>query len=214
MLRLAAAAFVLTAAVAISTLLMAPSTAQACMCVSEEAYVVGADGTESLVHYPAGADGADVAFVGRPVSEEEIGPWEVVVLLEVDWVYKGNVGSRIEILTETATTCALYLAPNVPTGLLAYRDDNGVLGAGACSPARIAALKHVFGAGYPPDPSVDVPAGSVAGDSEDSGPSLALVLLVAVVLPVAISLGAVWVIVSHRRRGRTAPAAESPEEGS
>lgn len=214
MLRVVAAAFVLTAVVAIPTLLVAPSTAHACICASEKTYVVGTDGTESLLHHPTGADGADVAFVGRAVSEEEIRPWEVAVMLEVDWVYKGNVGPRIKILTETATACALYLVPNVPTGLLAYRDDNGVLGAGACSLARIEALEHVFGAGYPPNPLVEAPAGSVAGDSEDRGLSLALVLVVAVVLPVAITLGAIWVVMSRNRRGRAAPAAESPEDGA
>ena len=56
----------------------------------------------------------DVAFVGRRVSAEEIRPWRVAMILEVERVYKGQVGPRIEVHTNTETNCALYLTGKSP----------------------------------------------------------------------------------------------------
>ena len=83
----------------------------------------------------------------------EFTPWSWPVVLEVDRVYKGDVGPRIEILAEAGTSCRLIISPGT-TGLLAYRNDNGMLSANMCSVSPADALRHRFGAGYPPDPSI------------------------------------------------------------
>ena len=151
MLLLVTGALTLTAAVAIPTLPATTSPPVTCECFNVE---------------------ADVAFVGRPVPHGlaggalmvdpagasdgravEFTPSRWPVVLEVDRVYKGDVGPRIEILAETGTSCRLIFGPGT-TGLLAYRNDNGLLSANMCSVSSADALKHRFGAGHPPDPSI------------------------------------------------------------
>lgn len=202
---LIAGALALAAAVTVAVSLVAPDTARACTC-ENQAVVVTPDGTEKVVPYPAGADQAEVAFVGRPISEEEIGRWEVAVVLEVDWVYKGDVGPRIEILTDTATSCSLFLAPQRPTGLLAHRSDDGRLGASVCSVVSIDALENAFGAGYPTDSSI-----RLSHSDRGSGLSPTLVLVISLVLAVAITLPTLWLL-GRRRRARHSLAAQSSEE--
>jgi len=104
--------FIVAALVAVGTLLVAPRTAFACTC------------------YPAWTEYADevaVAFTGRQIKAqlaprlEETHPFSdlVVLVFEVERVYKGNVGSRFAVVSDQGTSCGVNL------------DEYG--GAGRCS---------------------------------------------------------------------------------
>ena len=148
------------------------------------------------------------------------------MILEVERVYKGQVGPRIEVHTNTETNCALYLTAQEPTGLLAYMSDYGRLGSSTCSTVTVDDLEHIFGVGYPPDPSiglhgadrhstlVNIGADGATGDAEDPSRSLVSALVISLVLIVAITVPTRWLLVSRRRAHRSPPESQSPEDGS
>ena len=133
---------------------VAPRTAHACVCPPPT----------------GGPDDVDVAFVGRPVAEDYDDPVpRVITEFEVDWVYKGNVGSRVAIHS-VYTNCGIYFGEYEDWSdenrywtramrITAIESDEGVLSHGLCRPwGSIGPFEEVFGSGYPPDGSIDLQA--------------------------------------------------------
>ena len=143
--------FALTATVVGAVLVaLNPHTARACTCLPSTGDV----------------DDVAVAFVGRPVAEDyaDVGP-RVVTEFEVDWVYKGNVGPRVEVHSST-TTCGIVFGGyedwrdenryQQRSSIAAWESADGRLGHGICDPwGRIGSFEEAFGPGYPPEGSVD-----------------------------------------------------------
>ena len=75
------------------------------------------------------------------------------MVLEVELVYKGEVGPRIEVHSNAGgPACGIDFGYYPGAGVLAFERD-GRLWAGSCSnPVEIDELEEVFGAGYPPNP--------------------------------------------------------------
>ena len=144
-----AGAFALASATVISTLAATPGTARACSCIQQD-----------LSNY---ADEVTVAFVGTQVSreiyEEDISDFTVqraAMVLEVERVYKGDVGPRIEIHSNAdGPACGIDFGYYPGAGIVAFEHE-GQLWAGWCSnPVEISELEEVFGAGYPPGGSIE-----------------------------------------------------------
>lgn len=127
-----------------------PRTARACTCLPSTGDV----------------DDVAIAFVGRPVAEDyaDVGT-RVVTEFEVDWVYKGSIGPRVEVHS-SRTNCGISFG-----GFEDWRDENryqrrssiaasesanGELWHSICDPWRpIGSFEEAFGPGYPPEGSVD-----------------------------------------------------------
>lgn len=221
MLRVAGA-FALTAAVVVSTLLVAPSPASACQCVRPRIPKSAEELGDASQRW---ATAGDIAFVGRRIYAKEIDPWRVVFGLEVARVYHGQAGPHIEVYTNTESNCALNLAANEPVALISWRSDHGRLGASTCSRMTVDELKRVFGAGYQPDPSiglhgahrhstlVNIGADRATGDFEDPSRSMISALVIGLILVLAVTFPTFWLLVS-RQRAQSPPTARSPENGA
>ena len=102
----------------------------------------------------------DVAFVGRQI-EGTFDSGGLVLLLEVDWVYKGRAGPLIEVRTGGLAACGTEFGGMGTTGVAVMRSEEssewgglepGDLYVDWCSShVSIEELEEVFGAGYPPD---------------------------------------------------------------
>ena len=102
----------------------------------------------------------DVAFVGRQI-EGTFDSGGLVLLLEVDWVYKGRAGPLIEVRTGGLAACGTEFGGMGTTGVAVMRSEEssewgglepGDLYVDWCSShMSIEELEEVFGAGYPPD---------------------------------------------------------------
>ena len=106
------------------------------------------------------ADEVDVAFVGRQI-EGTVDSGGLVLLLEVDRVYKGRAGPLIEVRTDDSARCGTSFGGMGTIGVAAGRSEEssewgglepGDLYVDFCSSyVSIEELEEVFGAGYPPD---------------------------------------------------------------
>lgn len=221
-----AAPFALIAAVTISALAATPGTARACSCSTD----------------PLEPTGGAVAFAGRQVSrvildaDSRYDPTALaaVLVFEVDRVYKGNISPRINLRThEENAMCGVDFTGEPLVGIGAFRDPrSGELAVHLCfSYFEVSYLEEVFGSGYPPDNSIEVPdldheSTSVdtqtgespereedAGREDDRRQARNVGLVVGLVLAVASTFPALWLIVSRRRARRSATAAQSSEDG-
>ena len=155
-LRTAVAALLIVM-VACAALVSTPRTAHACTCMRLP-----------LSEY---ADEVDVAFQGRQIeriplepdsdeldSDEFLLPGEgpFTLVFEVDRVYKGVVGSRIEVYTWLGgASCGVSFDGRGVVGVAASA-RGGKLRVDVCSsPVSIGDLEEVFGDGVAPDPPVD-----------------------------------------------------------
>jgi len=78
--------------------------------------------------------GADVAFVGRVVSERPAGGDERVYRFDVDQVVKGPLGAQVEIHAVRLTDLDNRpIAVDAPVGVLASTGEGGNLVTGSCS---------------------------------------------------------------------------------
>ena len=145
-----AGAFALALPAMVTTLAATAEPARACSCSGAP-----------LSEY---ADEVTVAFVGTQVSrttyEEDIADFTLrraVMVLEVEWVYKGEVGPRIEIHSNAdGPACGIAFSSHSATGVVAF-ERRGRLRAGACdNPVGIDKLEEVFGASRPPDSSISL----------------------------------------------------------
>ena len=228
-----AAPFALVAAVTISALAATPGTARACSCSTD----------------PLEPTGGEVAFAGRQVSRvildadngSDPTALSAVLVFEVDRVYRGSVGPRINLRThELDAMCGVDFTGEPIVGIGAFRDSrSGELAVHLCfSNFEIHYLEEVLGGGYPPDSSIEVPdldhestsVDTQTGDTpegeedagreedpgrkEDRGQARTVALVVGLVLVVAITFPTLWLIASRRRARRSASEAESPEDGA
>lgn len=108
------------------------------------------------------ADEVDVAFSGIQVSRVVPPPNAdgtvssgdpVTLVFEVTRVFKGSVGSRIDVRTNRGeVSCGVDMAMRGLVGVVAFGGQGG-LGVELCSsPVAISELEEVFGEGHPPDP--------------------------------------------------------------
>ena len=99
-------------------------------------------------------DEVDTAFVGRQI-EGTVEAGGLVLLLAVDWVYKGRAGPLIEVRTHhggRSGTCGTHFGDMGTTGVAAMGSEEGDLYVAWCTAhVSIEELEEVFGAGYPPD---------------------------------------------------------------
>ena len=140
--------------VVVAALAVAPRIVYACICVPPP-----------LPHDTADVD---VAFVGRPVAEDyDEESTGLVIEFEVDRVYKGSVGRRVEIRS-TQTNCGIHFGEwedwrdenrywTRAMRITAKQSDDGVLQKGLCTPhVTRRGSEEMFGSsGYPPDGSID-----------------------------------------------------------
>lgn len=130
-------------------------------------------------------DQVDVAFSGHQVDRGD--DWELTVLtFEVDRVYKGEVGPRVELYTSLNSSCGIDFGPAGYTGVAAFAagPESTELWVHWCgSHVSIEELEEVFGAGYSPDDAGDssanlLPLSGVLGiggySPDDEGNSSAL----------------------------------------
>ena len=117
------------------------------------------------------ADEVDVAFQGRQIeriplepdsdeldSDEFLLPGEgpFTLVFEVDRVYKGVVGSRIEVYTWLGgASCGVSFDGRGLVGVAAFARGSELRVDVCASPVSIGDLEEVFGDGVPPDPPVD-----------------------------------------------------------
>ena len=150
----AAGAVAVLAAVAIAVLPATPVSANGCSCGAREFSEV--------------ADQVDAAFLGRKISratsttvftmkgidEEQVWP-EARMILEVIWVYKGDLGPRVEIHSSFSSyACGVdFVDPRSPV-FVAYQDGDELF-VGTCDNFTISDLEAEFGAGNPPAESAD-----------------------------------------------------------
>ena len=139
----------LAVTVVVAALAVAPRTAHACVCG-------GPDDPPLL------PEDVDVAVIGRPVAEDySDNPYRLVIEFEVDRVYKGNVGPRIEVHS-SKSNCGIRFGgfedwrddrySTSIKSIVAHESDEGILSTGLClSFAVRGRLEDVFGPGYPPD---------------------------------------------------------------
>ncbi|MXZ69175.1 MAG: hypothetical protein F4Z17_09445 [Acidimicrobiia bacterium] len=119
------------------------------------------------------ADGIAIAFAGRQIRYILDDP-RTTLVFEVDRVYKGHIGPVVEVQTLTGNSCGTnfrHRGTTAVVALLAERDSRWTgLQAGDVYVTyvetfySIADLEEVFGAGYPPDPTIQLP--EPAGQSE------------------------------------------------
>ena len=208
----AAGLFALVTAIVVSVLATTPGTASACICNSDAEL---SDRSETV----------DVAFVGRPIFEILYDggdyPDKVALGFEVETVYKGDVGPRI-VLRSNTTTCGKFyrghyageysgaksdLDDEPLEGIVAWEDRHGELSVGRCgSSVPIDELVEVFGVGYPPDDSIEFQM-----PDHDSTPVKGLIIT-----PFAVAAGILiaYVLAKRGARRNPAPAESSPEGGS
>ena len=181
----------------------------------------------------------DVAFTGRQVSKEmytvtfTLDDFEhdfivakVRMVLEVDWVYKGDVGSRVEIHSNyDSAACGVDFDYLRSPAVVAYGDAEE-LQAGRCDyPLTVSELEEVFGAGYPPAGSTEPlgaeQSGASAASPSDSaqpdaspepqnadGDSESVTRLVTIVVVVAVAaVLAAWMVARRRKERRSPPVA-------
>ena len=146
---------VLIAVVAAGTMVATPSTAHACSCI-----------LRNLAEY---ADRASVAFTGRQlerVVQDYVGDNGAALVFRVGRVYRGEVGSLIEVRTHAqGPACGIDVGGQDEVGIVA-ETWRGQLSVNRCgSVVTPDELEEVFGAGYPPDESIRL---TVASDSEES----------------------------------------------
>ena len=111
------------------------------------------------------ADGIAIAFVGRQIDRILDDP-RLTLVFEVDRVYKGHIGPVVEVQT-ISSSCGTNFSHSGTTAVvakLAEQDSHwGDLKAGDLYVTyvetfySIADLEEVFGAGYPPDPTIQLP---------------------------------------------------------
>ena len=154
----AAGSLALIVVIAVAALATTPRTAHACSCV----------GGLEVSEY---AEDVDVAFVGRQVSRDtytvtltfdefETDIQLARMVLEVDWVYKGDLGPRVEIHSAfDSAACGVDFWHQLSPAVVATEHE-GQLSAGACDyPLTVSELEEAFGTGYPPAGATD-PRGS------------------------------------------------------
>lgn len=132
----------------------------------------------------------------------------MITEFEVDWVYKGSVGPRVEVHT-TGTNCGRvfgnfedwrdenrYRTRSI--GIAVWESAEGELVHGSCPPwAHIGPWEEAFGPGYPPEGSIDP-----QDPDEEAGQIrvLASTLLVSVA-----AILAIWLLVARRRARQSSP---------
>ena len=138
---------VLAAVLTAGTAVVGSGTAHACSCIVRE-----------LSEY---ADGVSVAFVGHQLAlgvEDYFDDNGAVLLFGVDRVYKGEAGPLIEVRTHAQdSACGIDVGGRGTVGVVA-RQWRGDLSVNLCgSIVAIDELQEVFGEGYPPDESIQLP---------------------------------------------------------
>ena len=154
--------------VVVAALAAAPRIVYACICVPPP-----------LPHDTADVD---VAFVGRPVAEDyDEDSTRLVIEFEVDRVYKGSVGRRIEIRS-TQTNCGIHFGEwedwrdenrywTQAMRITAKESDDGSLHKSRCTPhVTRRGSEEIFGSsGYPPEEPIDPQAPDGGPASADGG---------------------------------------------
>lgn len=185
------------AATVVSAALVAvnPRTARACICGP-----------------PTGdADDVAVAFVGRPVAEDyaDVGT-RVITEFEVDWIYKGSIGPRVEVHS-TRTDCGIFFGEyedwrdedkyrTRSISIAAWESAEGELWHGVCRPWKsIGSFEEAFGPRYPPEGSIDEEADQI-GEEAGQIRVLASTLLLSVA-----AILAIWLLVARRRARQSSP---------
>ncbi len=143
----------LIAVVFCAIMAVTPRTAFACSC--------------ALVPLSEYADEVALAFTGRQLERVELIPPDssgvvstadpVILVFQVHWVYKGRVGTRVEVRTVRGrTSCGIDFGGRGVTGVAAFETREGGLQVSSCwSSVTSAELEEVFGEGYPADPEVE-----------------------------------------------------------
>ena len=167
------------AAVAAATLMASAGTAHACSCIERE-----------LSDYD---DDISVAFAGSQLKRivySNVDDSGVALVFSVDRVYKGEVRSYIEVRTHAQeSACGIDMYGRGTVGVVAgmWRGDLVVHLCGSI--VTVDALEKAFGAGYPPDESIRLPASpDPSEDFLDTGQ----VLLVAGAAVILLAGAAVW----------------------
>lgn len=173
--------FALLAAATISVLVATPGSAHACSCIGSPLSYYAHEITHAFVGTQVSRDTYDEVVSDFPLRR-------AAMVLEVELVYKGEVGPRIEIHSNAdGPACGIDFGYYPGAGVVAFERD-GRLWAGACTnPVGIDELEEVFGAGYPPNrsialqvadrsstpvnPQVDGSADVAASDTPGDGPS-------------------------------------------
>lgn len=145
-----------------------------------------------LPHLAEYADEVAVAFVGREIVRRE-SEQRTVLVFEVHRVHKGEAGPLIQVIAAPYhSPCDTFRSEGTTAVVtyLAEQDLNwvkpGELWVGSILEPSILELEEVFGPGYPPDPTIELPEFQMPeppGNSTTSGQTvavgIALVLLVA-----------------------------------
>jgi len=140
------------------------------------------------------ADEVTLAFSGTQVDrdvEDQVRENGAVLTFEVDQVFRGDVGSRIEVRTNAqGSACGLDLAGAGTTGLVTFDSDEFAEVHLCGSSVAIADLEAVFGPGAAAD--------DLGGVESEDEMSIA-VMAVAIIAAMALVAGAV-ALVRRRRR--------------
>ena len=148
-----AGAFALASATVVSALAATPGTARACSCISRPLSEYANEITAAFVGTQVSRDTYDEVNSDSPIRR-------AAMVLEVELVYKGEVGPRIEIHSNAdGPACGIDFGYYPGAGVVAFESD-GRLWAGSCSnPVRSDELEEVFGPGHPPNWSIELQVG-------------------------------------------------------
>ena len=104
------------------------------------------------------ADKIAVAFVGRQIGQRVHSSAGVRLVFEVERVYKGSVGYRVELQTGYGDgDCGTDFGGLGTVGITAYPSGKSDLSVSVHrSTATVDELEDVFGVGYPPNPTFPV----------------------------------------------------------
>ena len=210
----------LVAAAAIAALAATPRTAQALSCEKQQ-----------LSDY---ADDVTVAFLGHVISrtyEDGLRAPPPVLVLQVIWVYKGDVGPTIEVSDAGGPAYGMGGAGRPSTGIVAFGTPNELEVKPCFSVVAVDDLREVFGYGYPPNKSIqlqdpDNGSASVGApadgdgrylateDAPDNGSASVWALAGGLAAIVAATIPTLWMLVARRRARRSPPAPDPGEEGA
>ncbi|MGH3588244.1 MAG: hypothetical protein ACRDQ0_18210 [Pseudonocardia sp.] len=166
---------------AVSAMLVAPTAAYACSCVSDQlSELVDADD----VVVRGTIESRDVKGFSFPVMSSGD---EVVYRMTVEHVYQGTVGQVIEVQSvRDSVSCGIevdvggaYVVMAAPHGGKLHANLCG--GTGQASPEYLAEVERTLGPGAPPDPSIAAPDQPVSIAGWTAG-GLAVALLAGVAL--------------------------------
>ena len=156
------------------------------------------------------ADEIAVAFVGRQIDYDVHRSKGVTLVFEVDRVYKGQVGRVVKLRTGYGSgDCGVDFGERGTVGITAWgsASEGDLTVSLHQSAATVEELEEVFGAGYPPDPTIQLsepqttkPQTTKPQTSEPSGNPTTIRQTVATGIALVV-LGA-GLIAIHRRRRR------------